>query len=566
MGDQAAYIVIQGPGHNDTRFALREGITSFGRLPSNDVILLGDLVSRHHARIIFFDGKASLQDLGSHNGSWVNEEKITTRALTPGDVMRVGNFRITFHKGQAGLGHEDFTSEATRDDGAATIPPRLGTRLRTVESSDDTERHAPAAREVPPPDEDSFESRRAGQSSMVRELGQLASAGPGAGGVLLLLYRLTEALSHAESAEQYFEAILRLAIERVPAQAALLFRASEGEVDPVRVGELGPAVERGHTAMSMSVVRWAVAKHFTVYSKDLASDLRFRHGRSVADLAEDQTALVCSPIAAGDRVLGALYLARSSEAPFTEAEVDVVEAICHLSGVGINRIEGWQEAIEESLTRRALARAHSPDVVERLLREPKEHRFLEAHTAAICYAGIQGFSAIAEQLPPEEVSAFLSAYLDQASERVFAHRGTFYPLLGDELVAVFGAPYSYGNDTLRAVTAALDMRARFDRLVEQHPGLGPVRLSVGVSAGRLFAGAVGPARHLDYTVLGEPVRVAARLRSLAPPGTVLVSGSALPLINDRFEARLAGKKQLRPRHEAEDVFEVTGQRAGAVND
>ena len=79
MAEHAAYIVIQGPGHNDTRIALREGITSFGRLPSNDVILLGDLVSRNHARIIFFDGKASLQDLGSHNGSWVNEERIATR-------------------------------------------------------------------------------------------------------------------------------------------------------------------------------------------------------------------------------------------------------------------------------------------------------------------------------------------------------------------------------------------------------------------------------------------------------------------------------------------------------
>ena len=113
MGERAAFIVIDGPGHNHTRIALREGITSFGRLPSNDVILLGDLVSRNHARIIFFDGKASVQDLGSHNGSWVNDEKISTRALQPGDVVRIGNFRISFLRGVAGDPIADFVDEPT---------------------------------------------------------------------------------------------------------------------------------------------------------------------------------------------------------------------------------------------------------------------------------------------------------------------------------------------------------------------------------------------------------------------------------------------------------------------
>src|SRR5687768_615750 len=134
MGDRAAYIVIQGPGHDDTRIALREGITSFGRLPSNDVILLGDLVSRHHSRIIFFDGKASIQDLGSHNGSWVNEERVATRALNTGDIVRVGNFLITFHRGQlpetAGFG-----DEATANAPEAPASAVAAARTENVRSS-----------------------------------------------------------------------------------------------------------------------------------------------------------------------------------------------------------------------------------------------------------------------------------------------------------------------------------------------------------------------------------------------------------------------------------------------
>ena len=56
-------------------------------------------MSRHHARILYFDGKASLQDLGSHNGCWVNGTPTSTCALAEGDVIRIGNFKITFRVG-----------------------------------------------------------------------------------------------------------------------------------------------------------------------------------------------------------------------------------------------------------------------------------------------------------------------------------------------------------------------------------------------------------------------------------------------------------------------------------
>src|SRR5215813_5072491 len=118
----SAYIIIHGPGHDGTRLALREGITSFGRLPSNDVILLGDLVSRHHSRITFFEGKATLQDLGSHNGSWVNGERVTTRVLKKDDLVRIGNFRLAFHDGPIGQGEPVAFEETTAAEQEEAIP------------------------------------------------------------------------------------------------------------------------------------------------------------------------------------------------------------------------------------------------------------------------------------------------------------------------------------------------------------------------------------------------------------------------------------------------------------
>lgn len=600
MGERAAFIVIDGPGHNNTRIALREGITSFGRLPSNDVILLGDLVSRNHARIIFFDGKASVQDLGSHNGSWVNDEKISTRALQPGDVVRVGNFRISFLRGVAGDPIADFVDEPTGSAVGHDVPS-FSPETRLIPDSATAAARPPAATArprgasaAPPPPAASFPPARG--ASVVQGAGAQGSRGPdraydsgprdteppgtdlrhrppGGGALardveaarsgdlpgpatLLLLYRVSEALARATDLSDFLDQVLAFVLERLPSEGAAVFRASPHDEDPVRVAAAGPALSLGAAVVSMSAVRWTIAKRFSVYSKDLTSDPRFSHGQSVADMPRDLRALVCAPIAVDERVLGALYLSRSPERPYTEADVDLVEAIAHLVAAGLERIELRQRAVDDGVAREVLARTHSPDVVERILHDRRP--YLEARVGTVCFCGIQGFVGVAERLPPEDVSEFLGDYLDLMTRTIFDHKGVVHSLLGDELVAVYGAPYAYGDDPARAVLAALELRDALDALVARRPGLGPLRLSVGVDTGRLLAGPVGPSRRLDYTVLGEAVRVAARLRALAPPGAVLVSAATRPLLTGAFGVRLAGKKQLRPRHEAEEVFEVTG--------
>lgn len=593
MGERAAFIVIDGPGHNHTRIALREGITSFGRLPSNDVILLGDLVSRNHARIIFFDGKASVQDLGSHNGSWVNDEKISTRALQPGDVVRIGNFRISFLRGVAGDPIADFVDEPTGSavgqdmpafspetrlipDSAtaaarppvtavaATARPR-GASVAAPAGSLPPARAAgpvgagasaaPGPRDTEPPGTD-LRHRPPGVGALARDVEAARSGDLPGPATLLLLYRVSEALARATDLSDFLEQVLAFVLERLPSEGAAVFRAAARDEDPVRVAAAGPAVELGAAVVSMSAVRWTIAKRFSVYSRDLTSDPRFSHGQSVADMPRDLRALVCAPIAVDDRVLGALYLSRSPERPYTEADVDLVEAIAHLVAAGLERIELRQRAVDDGVAREVLARTHSPDVVERILHDRRP--YLEARVGTVCFCGIQGFVGVAERLPPEEVSEFLGSYLDLMTRTIFEHKGVVHSLLGDELVAVYGAPYAYGDDPARAVLAALELRDALDALVAQRPGLGPLRLSVGVDTGRLLAGPVGPSRRLDYTVLGEAVRVAARLRALAPPGAVLVSAATRPLLTGGFGVRLAGRKQLRPRHEVEEVFEVTG--------
>ncbi|NJK89974.1 MAG: FHA domain-containing protein, partial [Myxococcales bacterium] len=96
---RTAYVIIDGPRFASIQVALREGITSIGRLPANEIVLDDPQVSRHHARVSFFEGRATFQDLDSHNGSLVNDQRIVTATLRPGDVLRIGPFRFASRKG-----------------------------------------------------------------------------------------------------------------------------------------------------------------------------------------------------------------------------------------------------------------------------------------------------------------------------------------------------------------------------------------------------------------------------------------------------------------------------------
>jgi class 3 adenylate cyclase len=606
MGYEAAYVVITGPGHQGTRLPLREGITSFGRLPSNDVLLLGDLVSRHHARIIFFDGRASLQDLGSHNGSFVNGEQVTTRALSDGDTLRVGNFQLDFHVGEVPI--DD--AEPTRDQGAvlelepATLAPgspvpgkpeARPTRAPALRFDSETGSESsvpdhlkspirpenlpnmPVPREPGMFDPDTdilpghLSSRVSGQSPMLEELEQIRSGHTSfeeTAGTLVLLYRVTDALARATNSDDFLDQVLSYTVERIQSESAAFFRSGPEARKPTRVA-WRTSGGQSEPEISMTVLRWAMSKCFTVYSHNIGEDLRFKDGRSVLGLSEEAKSIVCVPVSSREGALGALYLSRRAGMPFSELEVDALEAICHLAAAGIDRIELRQRALEEGVAREALSRFHSPDVVERILREAGEggspKRFLEGRNATVCFFDIPGFTALSERLAPEEVSDFLGRYFEEMSSIIFAHRGTIHKLLGDGIVSVFGAPFSYGNDAARAVAASLDMRSAFDRLVSSRPSVGQRRLRSGINTGWLLSGAIGSQARMDFALIGETVNTAARIQASAAPGAILISETTQALLGEAFTTRKLGLQQVRGRTEPLHIFEVLG-RGGNVSE
>ena len=120
-------------------------------------------------------------------------------------------------------------------------------------------------------------------------------------------------------------------------------------------------------------------------------------------------------------------------------------------------------------------------------------------------------------MDPEAVKSMLDRTLRKLGEEVIRFGGSIDKYIGDNVMAVFGAPVAHEDDPERAVRAGLAMQETMERLNNDLSDIN-FSLRVGINTGEVLAGSMGD----DYTVIGDTVNVAARLQSAATPGTVTV--------------------------------------------
>jgi class 3 adenylate cyclase len=156
-----------------------------------------------------------------------------------------------------------------------------------------------------------------------------------------------------------------------------------------------------------------------------------------------------------------------------------------------------------------------------------------ARQATVFFADIRGFTAMSERLKPDEVLSVLNRYFGRVIQVIDGHHGYLDKFVGDAVVVVFNFPVDQEDHAARGARCALALQAEVALMNSQgfFPEIGELRIGVGVATGPLVAGNVGGAKHLQYTVVGDTVNLAARLTSHVPPGEVWVNeanAAALP--------------------------------------
>lgn len=158
----------------------------------------------------------------------------------------------------------------------------------------------------------------------------------------------------------------------------------------------------------------------------------------------------------------------------------------------------------------------------------------EVRQASVLFCDIRSFTALTEGMPPQEVIAMLNEHMTAMTRVIHAHHGVVDKFVGDLVMAIFGAPKSYGDDTRLAVDCALEMLAVRQKLNETTARR--IETGIGVATGEMVAGCMGSDDRLNYTVLGERVNLASRLCSKAGAGELMIDEATQAVVKGVFKA------------------------------
>jgi len=184
----------------------------------------------------------------------------------------------------------------------------------------------------------------------------------------------------------------------------------------------------------------------------------------------------------------------------------------------------------------------------------------ERKRATVFFCDLVGSTALAERLDPEEYRDLLEQYLELVLAEIYRFEGIVNQLAGDGMMALFGAPIAHEDAPERAVLAALAIQRELAALSERLLADGGValRARIGIHTGVVIAGTVGNELKMDYTATGDTTNLAARLQSLAKPGTILVSEATHALLRGRFKTHPVGPFDVKGKADPVTAHEVEG--------
>ncbi len=506
-----------------------------GRDPANEIALDDDSVSAQHFTIYLKRDKVILKDEDSLNGTFIgnSRERVRSAELKHGDIVRVGHTLLKLVVADV---------EARPADEYVRRQPRRP--ARTVVASDILSMEKQLDSVVASIDA----MRKKSDPSLAGEIAKLSDPFSEARHKLSAVGKSFDRLSALYEASKYIisgfdlehrlNLVMDSAIEVLQAERGfLMLKDDQSNALKVMVKRKMGGAELGELSLSMSVAADVARTGEPCLAANAIEDPALRTRESI--ILHKISSILCVPLKIEDRVLGVIYLDnRSVEGAFDEADLELFAAFASLSAIAIENARLFQRLKFEEKVRTTMSRNLPNTVVEMLMKNPEDWKpggVLQKVT--VLFSDIRGFTTMSARMSPNEVMDMLNEYFDEMTRIIFAHQGTLDKFMGDGIMAIFGAPFSYGDDADRAALAAIDMIKRVRAMNEsaRRTGKRTFDIGVGINTGAAIAGNVGNFDRMDYTVIGEMVNVAFRLATAAGRGRILISRETMANIQTAID-------------------------------
>jgi class 3 adenylate cyclase/tetratricopeptide (TPR) repeat protein len=184
----------------------------------------------------------------------------------------------------------------------------------------------------------------------------------------------------------------------------------------------------------------------------------------------------------------------------------------------------------------------------------------ERKQVTVLFADLKGSMELLADRDPEEARKLLDPVLEHMMEAVHRYEGTVNQVMGDGIMALFGAPLAHEDHAVRACYAALRMQERVKTYAEEvrrtHAAV--VKIRVGLNSGEVVVRAIGSDLHMDYTAVGQTTHLAARMEQIADPGAIVITPDTLALAEGYVEVKSFGPIPVKGLPAPIEIFELTG--------
>ena len=253
--------------------------------------------------------------------------------------------------------------------------------------------------------------------------------------------------------------------------------------------------------------------------------------------------IVAIPLILNDTIIGVFGTINSSNSRgFSEEDRRMLAAITSQVDTAIF------ERLERRRMRRVMSRSVDPKVLDHLLQRADDTVLTgERVTLTVLFADLRGSTEWAERINPEQLVHTLNVFLARMTDVVFEFGGTLDKFVGDEVIALFGAPIHMDDHAYLAARAALAMQKAHQQISAElsAQGIELPSMGIGISTGEVIAGELGSTIRSDFTAIGRAMNLGSRLCGIAGPGEICISGPTYEKIRNQIEAERGDEVKLK---------------------